>query len=266
MATSSCSLWNTTPFVTFLFLVDPPSWLEKPSSITREFEAHITLISISTCEGQEVIIDRSHRPSQLRWVSHLESLTNDHGTPLFGWDHRKVHGNIAQSLLEGKSPHCKPKSPLQIPLAYLQELSHRNSLHPSQHYPYLPCETPCTFFNHWKMLWVVVQNYPRNNLKWTPVTLSTNEKSRILKSHGLMAFVWTWPETSVCVPHKSHSSVRFHDSPSHYDTLVLQRKTSCSSWTKEQPWQLILHLPFFIRELKECFDRSKNKKVKNKKY
>ena len=40
-------------------------------------------------------------------------------------------------------------------------------------------------FQPLKMLWVVVQNYPHMNLKWKPVTLSTSEDSRILKSHGL---------------------------------------------------------------------------------
>jgi hypothetical protein len=44
-------------------------------------------------------------------------------------------------------------------------------------------------FSSLKMSWVMVQNYPHVNLQWGPMTLSTNEISRILKSHGLMAFL-----------------------------------------------------------------------------
>lgn len=42
------------------------------------------------------------------------------------------------------------------------------------------------------MLGVVVQNYLHVNLKREPMTLSTNDKSRILKSHDLISFRITY--------------------------------------------------------------------------
>lgn len=46
-------------------------------------------------------------------------------------------------------------------------------------------------FQPLQILLVVIQTYPNLNLKLRPVTLSTIENSNILKSHGMMAFVWT---------------------------------------------------------------------------
>ena len=76
--------------------------------------------------------------------------------------------------------------------AYLQESS-------TKHFPTIPCNIihPChvgglqlDYSIHWKMLWVLVQSCPHVNPKGGLVTLSTNENSRILKSHGLMAFLY----------------------------------------------------------------------------
>ena len=70
--------------------------------------------------------------------------------------------------------------------AYFQEPSWRSSLQSQPHYPYLPSGIPCTYF-----IWMIVQNYPSCNPKVESHDTLNQWNSKNLKSHGLMAPVWT---------------------------------------------------------------------------